>query len=682
MNDSPDNIRPETSDVKWPGEEDRSLPEQPIQAEAAAEFASRHGDELEEPPPPQSRLWWNVFAGGVIAVVCIVGLLAFLGYRESRETFTEAGRHLEELQSAASGLKLLGPESEEGLGKLGRELESLSFGDFVRHLGSVLKGGAGIFGDIQGVAGSATLLVEELGFLEQNAIPLAFGGGGEEIIVHLENVKNLLSDTAARSVRIASTASDIREFLPLDSSILLPLQFDLNRLAQFADPLLLWLKDEKPHHLLVLFQNPSEIRPGGGFLGSYAEVLIRRGNIEEVNVRDVNEVDRGLKENIIPPKPVQLIATRWKTADANWFFDFSDSAEKVLSFMEKSDLYRASSTTFDGVLAVSPRVISDLLRRSGPIELPEYKVTIDETNFLFEIQKQVQQGQARRSSYPKQILEKLTPLLLEKVVAKDGSGELFRAFQEWIEKKDLMAYFKNPDFEEFFDYYGATGEVYDLPEGFEGDYLAIVDANIGGGKTDIFVKQKITLESQINLDGTVTNHLAVTRRHEGNKSAFSWYRAPSQVYLKVFTPPGSKLENFTGGIKKTITPPINYAKSGYASDSLLQQIESTEEQFFSYPLARGYTESGKNVFATWVRVDAGKTATTTFDYSHRLFLPPRNSLAYQFVFEKQAGTSREYQFIVSAPVGYRFRENQLPIYEYRSSDPPGRLVLTLTLERF
>ena len=64
-------------------------------------------------------------------------------------------------------------------------------------------------------------------------------------------------------------------------------------------------------------------------------------------------------------------------------------------------------------------------------------------------------------------------------------------------------------------------------------------------------------------------------------------------------------------------------------------------------------------------------------------------MLYQFVFEKQAGTSatlsaganRNYKFEINAPVGFRFRENGLPVFTYESDDTPGRLILNLILEK-
>ena len=51
-----------------------------------------------------------------------------------------------------------------------------------------------------------------------------------------------------------------------------------------------------------------------------------------------------------------------------------------------------------------------------------------------------------------------------------------------------------------------------------------------------------------------------------------------------------------------------------------------------------------------------------------------------YIPEKQAGIKRNYEFEISAPVGFEFAETETSIWTYKSADPPGRLVVKLTLK--
>jgi hypothetical protein len=64
-----------------------------------------------------------------------------------------------------------------------------------------------------------------------------------------------------------------------------------------------------------------------------------------------------------------------------------------------------------------------------------------------------------------------------------------------------------------------------------------------------------------------------------------------------------------------------------------------------------------------------------------MFVPPYPGQKYEFVFEKQPGSRGKYSFELNAPLGYRWKENQLPTFEYDTEDPPGRLEIVLTLEK-
>jgi hypothetical protein len=246
-------------------------------------------------------------------------------------------------------------------------------------------------------------------------------------------------------------------------------------------------------------------------------------------------------------------------------------------------------------------------------------------------------------------------------------------------KKDVMVYFKDPALNNFFDTAGVSGAAYELPQKFNGDYLALVDANVGGGKSDLYVSSTVSYSAQINADGTITDHVTVTRQHNGNKSPYSWYKTTSQDYLQLFVPDATTLTNASGGVVKKITASTDYQKNGYVADPLVSAIEATEQTIFGYPGIAWHMEGDKKVFTTWSTVKAGASAQILFDYTHRLFLPPGDGVQYQFVFEKQAGTARHYQFDINAPLGFIFAENKLSSYEYVSDDPPGRVIIDLTL---
>jgi len=677
MQDTPNKDNsPKTTDIKWPEETDYKL----YKPQKGKTSAGGH----KSPTPRNKKSLPRGIIWGVFALVAIFCISLFLYIRGVSGRFSDSVvRNLDRFQSGVADLRNLETESAEKKFKAATEDINLSFGDFITKLRPIFGGATDLLKSFQVLTSKGVVLAKEIQFLEDNLFSFILDRRGEELTQRLETLEKTLGEVSLESSSFSSALKDFGSISPNIADFYLPLKFDLGRFDDFLGPLVGWLKSDNEHHILVMLENPSEIRPAGGFLGSYADVIIKKANLESINVHDINDADSELDIKIIPPKPLQAMTTRWKAADANWFFDFSDSATKVVEFLEASKIYQDKSIKFDGTIAISPQVIGDLLALTGPIKLAQKNIALDQKNFLVELQKEVQKSQRERATYPKRVLEELTPLLLSKLAALDVSQkqELFSLAQKWVEKKDLIFYFKEPSFENFFDYYNLSGKIYELPANFEGDYLAVVDANIDGGKSDLFIKQDVVLESQINHDGTLSNHLVIYRAHNGQKSEYWWYKVLNQDYLQIMVPPTAQLTNFSGGLKKNISPPVNYSKLGYTKDSLVEKIESSAEEIFSYPAVQSLSYAGKKVFATWSKIKAGEKTQIVFDYTKRLFLPPSEGQTYQFVFEKQAGTQRNYKFEISAPVGFRFRENNLPVYEYESDDPPGRLIVDLTLER-
>lgn len=498
-------------------------------------------------------------------------------------------------------------------------------------------------------------------------------GRMEESLVSLDAAGNEFVDLTKHFPEFASGAFDTH----------LAAQVELGRIRQFLSVLRGWLSEDLERSFVLLLNNPSELRPGGGFVGSYVDVGLRRGKMVRMDVHDINDVDREFEPNITPPKPLQRIIRRWRAADSNWFFDFSESAKKTLSFLEASRFYKNESTRFEGAIGVSPKVISDILELTGPIALAGSGREVNHQNFLFEIQREVQEGQASGESYPKQVLRELTPLLVERLLTLSGKAkeELSARALKWLAKKDLILYFREPAFQNFFEAYDVTGNVATLPQTFSGDYLAVVNANIGGGKTDLFIKQSTHFESQLDLDGTANNRVTIVRTHNGSESSSWWYRVLNQNFLQVFTPPGVQLMGVTGGLERRILPKAQYVKEGFAVDPDVEAIEKTEREYSNHPALAGYAQAGKNVFATWTEAALGETSRVVIEYRHKLYTSPSDEGTYQFIFDKQAGSRGEYTFEIHAPVGFRFRENGLPVFEYKTNDPPGRLHLSLTFEK-
>lgn len=518
--------------------------------------------------------------------------------------------------------------------------------------------------------------------LEENGLKMVLGDEGD-LITTLKDIKTNLDslDTIGRDLR--NKASKLGA-LPADfDANYLSLTTELSKARDGVASLVGLLDSSEEKHLLVIFENPSEIRPGGGFVGSYADVTFAGGKIRKIDVNDIYYPDKFLKAKFVPPLELQALTIDWGARDANWFFDFPVSAERIIQFLEASPVYGNAKIKFAGVVALNIRVVEDLLKATGPIEVKEYKLVLNDLNFLKQVQYEVEAGRDKKpGANPKKILSVITPILTERLKSLNESDrkDILHAFGYRLSNKDIKVFMRDVSLQKFASQYGASGEVMSLPYRFSGDYLAVVNANVSGGKSDAFMKQSIFLSSSIGDDGTVTDNLVVKRAHKGAKEKESWYRAVNQNFIKIFTHPDSHLEALSGNTPKKISPRLNYDKAGYLRDINLKAIEDTREGLEKYG-AETFKESGRKVFATWFNVAAGKTGELNLSYSGQARVNVAEDTKYQFIFEKQSGVESNFQYNLEAPNGFTFEETKSQIFHYETDELPSRLIINLTLKK-
>ncbi len=516
------------------------------------------------------------------------------------------------------------------------------------------------------VGQNSVALSSDLEDLKKNGLAFVINKKGAFLIQKLHDIQELLNGIGDLSGKLKSQAAQVgynsdSEFANLNSK--------LGGADKFLSAFLSWLEAPKKQRIVVMFQNPSEIRPSGGFIGSYAIATLFQGNLLDLETRDVYDPDGQLDLKIIPPKQLQGVTDKWGARDSNWFFDFPTSAKKTLEFLEASKIYSEQGIHFSSAIAINVNVIKDLLEVTGPIELKDYGLTIGSDNFLKEVQKEVEQGADKAKGQPKRIIKTLAPLIFAEIskLSEAQKEDLLAKIALRVKNKDLMVYFKDPAIQDYAKQLGVGGEVLSLPNNFVGEYLAVVNSNVAGGKSDALIDQKIQFSGVIDENGVAHNRLTITRKHNGANETDWWYRATNKDYLQAYVTPGSTLQKISGATARTVSPLVNYAKAGYAKDQDLVALE-------------GGDAFGKEVFASWLNVVAGATGKLVFNYDRSGAADPNKGGPYQFIFEKQSGMSGSLEVNLKAPSGYQWKESGSDEFKYSNEELPGRIVLDLNLE--
>ncbi len=392
------------------------------------------------------------------------------------------------------------------------------------------------------------------------------------------------------------------------------------------------LGENGPRLYLFLFQNNHELRPTGGFIGSYGLLSIRNGRVENLLVDGIFNPDGQFRENIVPPRPMRKMTVAWSLHDSNWWPDFPTSARKAVSFYEKT-----GGPTVDGIVALTPVVLRDMLRVTGPIDMPEYGVTVDADNFMPVIQEEVEVNYDRDENRPKKILSDLTPILIDRLTSSRDPETLLPVLQtlsDALSERQILLYSRNEDIESLLSRAGWSGGL--LPT--DGDYASVVHTNINGFKTDGVIENSVEHSSDIRADGSVVDTIRITRRHTGGDTGYDWWDRVNSDYMRVYVPRGSELLSVSGATYEFIDDPVDYEALGFSRDPDLERDE--EGTIVDESGTRVSEESGKTVFGNWVYVSPGESVTVEYTYLLPFRVFPESAddpASYSFLFQKQAG---------------------------------------------
>ncbi len=358
---------------------------------------------------------------------------------------------------------------------------------------------------------------------------------------------------------------------------------------------------DRPRRYLVLFSNSSELRPTGGFPGSYGLLTFENGRIKDFRADDIYNPDGQLKNLVVPPLQLQHITPGWGMRDGAWWIDFPTSAKKVMTFWQDG-----GGAAVDGVITIRPEILAGILKITGPVSLPKYDTVLTADNVLTTLQSEVEDT---NSPQPKQIIVDLAPLILQRLGLAPPTqwAALLGLFKDGLDARDIMMYFNDAQLQSFTVAEGFDGSVKQTA----GDYLMVDVSNIKGAKSDAVTDTAMKLESWLQ-DGAMVHRLTLTRRHNGGTSDFGFYNKPNHSWVRVLVPKGSVLRGITGNENPSYRPLMNYATIQAQRDADLVALEATYTKD-----AHGvttYEESGKTGFGFWMTVEPSTTGVVQIEY--------------------------------------------------------------------
>lgn len=538
----------------------------------------------------------------------------------AEEDFTAAQAELSRLQ-ALTGVPFIGPHVVAGDRLLASGISaSHAVGDVLGvadAMTSTLAETEGLSGALTGSLPDAAKLFKDLAPEQKRKVLAAFSDGVPQMRDALEKIDAAIAafddipqDDIAASVSVAVQPMRpklvaIRDML----SLLLPVAEKAPAVLGYPDP----------RHYLFFFQNDTELRPTGGFLGVYGLATVKDADLTDITTDDVYALDgpADAGPRPAPPAPIQkyLGVSKWFLRDANWSPDFTVASRQMAQFFaqEYAIAKKSEAPPIDGMFTIDTEVARDVLHITGPIKIQDK--TFTEDNVVDELEFAVEKGfvkegvsyEARKGivgELVKQVIDRLESMPVEKLL---GALDVVK---KNLEEKHILLAMRDADLED---------EILDKDWGgkllpVDGDYVSVIDANLASLKTDPTVQRAIKYSIAVQKDGTHTGTVAITYTHKGR---FDWKTTRYRTYTRLYLPPGTKFLGVNGAMEndKIKDPGRHPGKADVASD--LQRTS----------------------FGAFISVEPGETKTLSFTFA---LSPEVENLikngSYRLDAEKQPGT--------------------------------------------
>ena len=370
---------------------------------------------------------------------------------------------------------------------------------------------------------------------------------------------------------------------------------------------------------LLLFQNDKEIRPTGGFLTAYATLTINNGQVSTTTSDDIYRLDEKLLNvcltkicPLTPPVPIVKYLpeitgkarSAWSMRDSNISPDVPTSAKEF----ERMYQLLGEGLPFDGIIFIDSQVVEELIEVTGPIDVfgTKFSAEIDKRcncpNVIYELESYaeiVAKGEKDR----KAILGVLMQQILARSVGADVEKLplLIETIARLANHKHIMFYMHDASLQSALAKLNWIGEI----KSYGGDYLHINDSNFAGGKSNLYVEQKVTQEINIQDSGTVKKKITI--EYKNDQPFGIWLNGINRDYVRFYVPKGSKLISSKG------------------SEDIVNTIEDLD----------------KTVFEAFIQVRPQNTRKLEMEFTS----PYQPKKEYKIMIQKQPG-AKDFRYII------------------------------------
>ena len=295
-----------------------------------------------------------------------------------------------------------------------------------------------------------------------------------------------------------------------------------------------------PHRYLLAMLNPAELRYSGGAALSLAGLATDHGQLELKKSLD-------LEDSIDPSARYS-----WKKVAGNPFhhrgqpMPLRNSTFAPSWSISGQELLRAVSAGFhkgySGVITVDVSAMADLLRITGPLEVPGYD-TLTADNLV-----QTLVGSYDKYPDPGQrhaLNQAIIPAFKDRLLDGGHMADKIKSLTTSAQGGHFAVYMRDPDLESALQSLGMAGDLSSTAD----DYLGVFTQNTNGSKVDILQGRTLGYDVMLNPDGSAdaTLHIKIDNptppyAQAGPDPGFGYFTRYAGMSVAPFLADGTHLE--------------------------------------------------------------------------------------------------------------------------------------------
>jgi hypothetical protein len=209
--------------------------------------------------------------------------------------------------------------------------------------------------------------------------------------------------------------------------------------------LLVFAGGSGPRRYLFLSQNPDEVRPTGGFIGTYGLLVAEPGQLKLERFESIDGWLAAHPNAIVPadqaPSALRLSSppSPQKLANVNAGPDWPQAARLAADLWAKG-----GEPPVDGVVSVTPGFLARVLAVLGPVPVPSYGETVSAANVIerFEFYTRQVETKATTNVVRKDFVAELAQVVMARVLSAPASqwDLLAQAIGSAFEQRDALVW--------------------------------------------------------------------------------------------------------------------------------------------------------------------------------------------------------------------------------------------------